>query len=969
MAALEGISINKPTVSYENPSFDIKDSNLLVNIANIQKNIRPNYRGCHDNGEYLNLDIKMETGTGKTYVYTNTIYEMHKRFGFNKFIIAVPSLSIKAGTEQFINDEYVKKHFADACGYNCDIELEVLESPKKKKKGLLAMPPAVRDFVTGSCQNTNKIYVLLVNMQLLTNGNMLSRDDYDYLVEGFYRPFDALKATKSIVMIDEPHRFARNQKAYKSIVSELCPQMIIRFGATFPEISLGTGKNKTKVKDFNNLVYELNACDAFNLNLIKGVAKEHLVTPTAKDEKVKLLSVVPKTSAMFQLKKRGADVKTYELMIGDSLSIIDNVFFGITISAIGKNFIQFNNGQIKFQGEEFNTDIYSSSYQEQMIKLALKRHFETEWQNFSGRKFKIKTLALFFIDDIASYRNSEDGKVPYLKEIFERLLLEQINDLLKTLPDSESEYKEYLEASAADISACHAGYFAQDNSDSDESIAKEVEDILHNKKSLLSIKNEDGSYNTRRFLFSKWTLKEGWDNPNVFTIAKLRSSGSENSKLQEVGRGLRLPVDENGNRISNEEFKLNYIVDFTEADFAEKLLKEINGENIDYTVISTDDLEKIANIRHISPTNLFIEIMTKGYIDIDKNIIEEKREEFFKEYPEFIQSIENNKIINRNTNKNKEKVHIRKAVYNEIKELWENINHKYYLFYDRDILQEIPNALNDILRKEGIWGNLNITSKRDELVSENSKLIIKEDTGVSYIVKKAMPYNEFLKRINQQTSIPIVQIHKAVCDFANDKRYNFSAVYINEYSAANIIATFSDWRIEKLQTRFKYKRSNQPIGSTALTYKDGTAREFIKQGNVGTMFTSGTPSDKYLYDEIVYDSPLEKENIISDVEEVIVYGKIPKSSIAIPTIVGESYSPDFMYVVKRKDGTKELNIVVETKLVEKKSTLRGIEKAKIQCAKAFFEQLTLDGYTVSFHTQLSNKQVNQIVEDVIKKYD
>ena len=124
------------------------------------------------------------------------------------------------------------------------------------------------------------------------------------------------------------------------------------------------------------------------------------------------------------------------------------------------------------------------------------------------------------------------------------MLLEKIEELLLTLPDNEQEYKDYLEASKADIPACHAGYFAQDNSESDEAIANEVAEILHNKKGLISLRKEDGSFNTRRFLFSKWTLKEGWDNPNVFTIAKLRSSGSDNSKLQEVGRGLRLPVDE-----------------------------------------------------------------------------------------------------------------------------------------------------------------------------------------------------------------------------------------------------------------------------------------------------------------------------------------------------------------------------------------------------------------------------------------
>lgn len=874
ISALDGITMVKSHLAYENPTFDRKELRLIHNLIEVQKNIRADYRGCRDDGDYLNLDIKMETGTGKTYVYTQTIFEMHKKFGFNKFIIVVPSLPIKAGISQFIDDSYVKHHFSDTCRYNCDIELGVLESPKKKKKGFLAMPPAVRDFVTGSCQNSNKIYVLLVNMQLLTNGNMLTRSDYDYLVEGFYRPFDALKATKPIVIIDEPHRFSRDQKAYKTIVEELCPQMIIRYGATFPDTSVGKGRNKVTFKDYNNLVYELNACDSFNLSLIKGIAKEHFEPLSKKEEKVKLLSVESKTSAIFQFKKRGEETKTYTLATGDSLSVIDSSFEGLTISAIGKNFIELINGQVKFQGEEFNTDIYSSSYQEQMLKLAIQRHFETERQNFSGRQFKIKTLALFFIDDITSYRDSDDGKEAYLKVMFEKLLLEKIEELLRTLPDSEQEYKDYLEASKADISACHAGYFAQDNSDSDEAIANEVADILHNKKGLISLHKEDGSFNTRRFLFSKWTLKEGWDNPNA----------------------------------------------------------------------------------------LFFELGAKGYINMNREIIADKRDTFFADYPEFATGVDSNKVTDVNKNK-KEEIHVRKAVYSELKELWERINHKYYLFYDVDLSDEIPQVLHEILRRSGIFGSVTLYSHRDQVATEGNAMVIREDSGVSYSIKRLIPYNEFLKRISQQTSIPIKELHKAMCELSMEK--DIPDEYINEYSVANIVSDFTDWRIEKMQTRFKYKRSAQPVTETTLTYKDGSPRDVIKQGNVGTKFAEGTPSDKYLYDKIVFDSPLEKANIMTDIDEVVVYGKIPKSSVAIPTIVGENYSPDFMYVVKHKDGTKELNIVVETKLVENKSTLRGIEDAKIKCAEAFFKQLTIDGYTVSFHTQLSNKKVKQIIDDVI----
>lgn len=963
---LEGVYISEPSISYQNPTFNVHDIVIQNNLNVIKQNIREDYRyNANSNPvDYLNIDVKMETGTGKTYVYTQTIFELHKRYGFNKFIIAVPSLSIKAGTRQFIDDPYVRHHFADACGYNCNIELCVLESPKrKKKKAFLPMPFAVRDYVTGSCQNTNRIFVLLLNMQLLTSGSMLSRSDYDYLVEGFEKPFDALSATKPVVIIDEPHRFSRKQMAFKRIVDELKPQMILRYGSTFPDHKIVKGKENRIVKDFNNLVYELDACDAFNQNLIKGIAKEHLQSLSEKPEKVKITSIVPKTSVKFQFRRAKEKTKTYILSEGDSLSVISTEFDGIIINAIGKNYIELSNGQTKYQGEELNTDIYSSSYQEQMLKLAIQRHFETERQNFSGRQFKIKTLALFFIDDITSYRNAKSEKKPYLRETFERLLEEKLRELIVSLPPAEDEYKAFLEASLADISGCHAGYFSQDNSDTDEEIAKEVDEILRNKKGLLAIKRSDGSYNIRRFLFSKWTLKEGWDNPNVFTITKLRSSGSENSKLQEVGRGLRLPVDENGNRISNQEFQLNYIVDFSEADFAKKLVEEINGDRPKTLSIDADMLQRVAKARGLDANTLFGNLFSKQYIDFQMKINAEKRETFFAEYPEFTSGIRSGKITDRN-NTERKKIKIRKAVYSELKELWEAINRKYYLFYDADIEREIPGVLHSILREKDTFAKSTVQSLRDEVITnDNGTMGLQGGTGVSYTVNRSLPYNEFLKRISIQTSLPIVDIHNAIVELSKEK--DISEALINEHTVAQIVLKFKDWKIRNTQTRFRYSKSNQKVSETALSYKDGAPRELIKQGVVGTMFVPGTPSKKYLYDTITFDSPLEKENIMTDISEVVVYGKIPKASISIPTIVGETYSPDFMYVVKKTDGSKELNIIVETKLVEGQSALRGKEEAKIKCAELFFNQLTLDGYEVSFHKQLSNKKVKQIIEEVV----
>lgn len=962
-ATLDGVDITPPVQFYENPNINLADVRLLPNIKRLQSNIPTEYRTNQPIDDCLNLDIKMETGTGKTYVYTKTIFELHKRYGLNKFIIAVPTLAIKAGTSQFIQESYVKQHFKDVCGYGADIELSVLEAPKNKKKGRTYFPSGVSDFIKGSCQNSNKIYVMLVNMQLLTGAKVLTRDDYDYGAEGFYRPMDAICATKPVVIIDEPHRFDRNQKAFKVIKDEIKPQCIIRFGATFPETTTGRGKNKITVKDYQNLLYDLNACEAFNQNLIKGVAKEHFEPVSKREEKVKITAISSKDSVSFQYKKKDESPKTYTLKTGDSLSIISEAFEGITIFAIYRTTVEFSNGVVKSVGEEIDVDIYMTSYQEQMLRLALERHFETERENFCNRNFKIKTLALFFIDDITSYRPSEDGKSPYLLLAFEQLLKEKMESMLSELNEHEKEYADYLKASIANITGCHAGYFAQDNSNSDEDIAKEVDIILNGKKKLLAFKNDDGGFNTLRFLFSKWTLKEGWDNPNVFTIAKLRSSGSENSKLQEVGRGLRLPVDEHGNRISNEEFQLNYIVDFTEADFAQCLVEQINGEIPQATSISEEKLQEVAKKLGITSDDLFDILYDKRYIDRKMNIKLENRDAFYAEYPNFATGLGSGKVKDRNKDKPKP-IKIRKAVYSEIRELWEAINQRYLLFYENELNDNIEDVVLSIFEKQGVFTDIVMRSTRESVTSDGRQMDLFKETGVQYVVSKAIPYNDFLKRIMRVTNIPIATIHRAMCNYVKNHG-TINPNYINENSVSMFCSEFQTWKNENLQGRFKYVKSKTVNGATALTYSDGSPRSEIAQGRIGTKIIPGTPSSKYLYDSFTYDSPLEKDNVTADINEVIVYGKIPRSSIAIPTITGGMYSPDFMYVVKKATGEKELNIVVETKDVENKSDLRGTEKARIECARVFFEMLSQDGYTVHFRDQLNNKQMAQVINEVL----
>lgn len=958
-------SFSKNKMYFANPTLELDKEALLHNIKEVQKtnSIHPEYTALNGIQDYLNLDIKMETGTGKTYVHTATIFELHKQYKINKFIIVVPTLAIKAGTRQFIQDPYTKKHFKDVCGYGTEIELQVLDAAKKKK-GKQFFPSAVREFVSGSSQNQNKIYVLLVNMALLTNSKML-KDQYDSGVEDFYKPVEGISATKPFLLIDEPHRFSKAQKTFEFITNEIQPQCIIRFGATYPTVTIGKGTAKKTIKDYHNLLYDLNACESFNQNLIKGIAKEHFEPLSKKEDKVKIMAIQSKTSAKFNLIQKDGPTKSFELKKGDSLSIISEEFEGIVIDAIGSNFIELSNGQTKSQGEEFSTDIYSSSYQEQMLKLAIDRHFETERINFD-RKFKIKTLALFFIDDIHSYRNDENSdKEPYLKNTFERLLLEKINAVLPTLStENEKDYIEYLEASKKDIASCHAGYFSQDNSNSDEEIANQINEILFDKKKLLSINTDDGKLNTRRFLFSKWTLKEGWDNPNVFTITKLRSSGSDNSKIQEVGRGLRLPVDENGNRISNEDFKLNYIIDFTEADFAEKLVKEINDELPKGFVLSEEKIAEVAKKLNTTKNDLFKKLIINDYIDMDRNIILENTEQFFEEYPDFAIGLNSGKITN--VNKTPEiKVKIRPAVYNELKTLWEAINQKYLLFYDK--IEEDNYLKNELIKifSSNVFTDVIVTSKRVELnTTDDGLMTLNESSGNQYKIVKTIPYGEFLKRICKQTNIPIKLLNQALIEYSSTNKIDNEK--INEFSATNFVKQFSDWKNDKLQGRFSYGKSNIKLNGTVLTFADGSPKNEITRGRIGTKIIPGVPDiKKYLYDTYAYDSPLEKDNLLNQVQEVVVYGKIPRSSISIPTITGQSYSPDFMYVVKKSDGSKTLNIVVETKDVETNATLRQIEQVKINCAKEFFKQLTIDGYTVEFHDQLNNKKIKQIVDEVL----
>ena len=559
LSALEGITAAQ-TAASQNPAFQFDKKLLKRNLQTLK-----------DTGEFkqayeinvdskpLVFDISMETGTGKTYAYAKTIFELNKRFRLAKFIIAVPRLAIKAGTVAFLNSEAARDHFHDK--YERFIHVHELQSKSQSgKHKKQSIPQAITEFCSANIDlDKTKIHVLVVNAGMINSPTM--RNTYDRLLfDTHATPFAGIAETKPFLIIDEPHMMKRGQKTYNEIL-KFEPQLILRYGATFDG-------------DIVNLVNELTSVDAFNNDLVKGI-KAHIATFNEAKGIALKLTALSGSETTFELNDNGKKT-THKIANGQSLATLHNAISDLYASKMNKSKLVLSNGVELSKGDTINPYSYHTTLQKQMMQNAIKTHFKTERELILASP-KIKPITLFFIDNIDSYRQ-QDG---HLRKKFEQMVEAEIQQLAKN--ETNSDYKAYLRKALTDIPALHGGYFSEDNSGKEEKIQKEIAEILHDKQSLLSFDNP------RRFIFSKWTLREGWDNPNVFTICKLRSSGSETSKLQEVGRGLRLPVNEYMARDKSKTYFLNYFVDFTENDFVDKLVSEINKNSTIYNETKLDE--------------------------------------------------------------------------------------------------------------------------------------------------------------------------------------------------------------------------------------------------------------------------------------------------------------------------------------------------------------------------------------------
>lgn len=953
VTVFDNLGIEKPKgvdKQFLNPVLKIYDGNNTYpkNIIELQK--VNNIEGKVNLNSNI-IDIMMETGTGKTYTYTKTIFELNKNYGLFKFIVIVPTLSIKAGTVDFLKSDSARAHFKEQ--YGKTVKLHIVESKKVSKNKKSFMPPAVNSFVNAGVYEKNSIQVMVINAGMINSETMQKSFDKG-IFDKHTIPFKAISAVNPFIIIDEPHKFGTGKTTFENIL-KMNPQFILRYGATFPEKEIKVkdelGKlKKKKVKDYHNLIYTLTAVDSFNRNLVKGVIGHITEFESGKNAIVKLNNTDGKEATFELLEDKSK--KTFKLTKKESLQRVHSAMEDLYVESLNKSKVVLSNGIELSKGDKLNPYSYAEKLQEIMIQKAIKSHFENEKQLLT-RSVKIKPITLFFIDNIDEYRN-EDG---YLKTTIEKLIKAEVETLLKT--EKNTFYKAYLEKTLENISLTHAGYFSKDNSEKDEAIEKEINEILHDKQAMLDLDNP------RRFIFSKWTLREGWDNPNVFQICKLRSSGSDISKLQEVGRGLRLPVNEYGNRVKDEQFYLNYFVDFTESDFVDKLVSEINEKSGAISIedipekLSDDIVKKICELYETTEDDLF-EILDENNVVTRSNKFKEGGFDFIKHnYPKIFEGVNSNKV--RNAKTEKKQVNIRTEKYSELKALWEKLNEKVILEYKfekedkfKSLFVNFLNEQNSNFTIEGIKERTAQIEIKDKIagVKEEQEIYGNEITPIS-----TMKYSNFLKELAKALNINIKTLNSSFIESNIDinKFLNIATVRIIKQKFENYLMFNA---IDKFG--IEYQKVSNEIHPTKFTDEKGNVLKEISASDVGVMYSENKVADTYLLDELFYDSELEKQNIEQNLKEVVVFSKIPKNSIKIPVAGGKSYSPDFAYVLNYEDKSKKLYFVVETKGKDEEK-LDKEERQKIKHAEKFFG----DTVKIKFKTQFSNKKIESLIREII----
>ncbi|RVZ24431.1 DEAD/DEAH box helicase [Helicobacter pylori] len=953
LGVFKGIDLREPENDIQriaNPVFEIgaiKDL-LLENIENLRSKQKIT-QGSVGIEKSLNCDILMETGTGKTFCFLECVYALHKNYHLSKFIVLVPSNAIKLGvlksveiTREFFKSEYSNTHLES---YE-DIRSFILAS--NHKCCVLVM--------TFSAFNKEKN---TINKSCLENINLFN---------GAKSYMQALASMRPVVIMDEPHRFLGDKT--KKYLEQLNALVTLRFGATFKD-------------DYNNLIYALDSKKAFDCALVKSIS---VASVGESDEYFLELKGIKKIQNEYEAVINYTDLenKTQSIRVKthDNLGVVTQIsaLEDYIVEKITKTEIRFLNGfnLLLDQKEPFSHLLEGE--QEVMLKEAIKSHFEREEGLF---KKGIKALCMVFINGVNSYL-SENEKPAKLALLFEKLYQQELEEVLKKPLDEN--YRAYLERTKDAIYKVHGGYFAKSKKESDE--AQVIALILKEKEKLLSFDSD------LRFIFSQWALQEGWDNPNVMTICKLAPSHSNITKLQQIGRGLRLAVNDKGERITKEHADFDFvnelvvIVPQVEGDFVGAIQQEISEHSLIKQAFSAEELEKSGVVKkgYYGVLLETLEGLGFGEKTDDENFkLTLNQNEFLKKEPElerlkdekyldfeklkdFLKDrlIGNSRVRNKNERKT-EKIKINKENFKKFETLWEGLNHQARIAYAIDsesLIDEIVKNINSSFKVSSKIVSVT-THKKVETMGNNATTEIFERESAC-----VWSLHEFISALSNKVKLSFKSVAKVLENIDENK---FNEIKKNEQEGLKCLEDlFLEIIYQNIKDKISYQMRETMIKNRkndAFYDEKGEIREFL-DGSLGVdkyEIKNSNVREKCLYENFMQvDSEIEKDTIEeSNDTKIIVFGKLPR--VKIPIGLNQTYSPDFGYVVENND--KKVLLVVETKGVDKKSELRPEEERKISTAKKFFEALKKQGVNIEYKTKLNKDQLSALINEVLNRKD
>lgn len=962
-------------IGYRNSPLRITSEQLLENIQEVQKNNDIIKNRSIDTvpgvNIGLNLTIDMETGTGKTYTYIRTMYELHKSYGWSKFIIIVPSIAIREGIHKSF--DMTEEHFQEIYGHK--INRFIYNS---------ARPQDIESFAADS-----RISVMIINTQAFAARSAAARRIYQELDQfGSRKPIEIISKTSPILIIDEPQAVGRIGSAALKQMEEFNPLFTLRYSATHAEVY--------------NKIFRLDALDAYRMQLVKKIQVKGIslkgTTGTSGYLYLEYIEYsankAPVAVVEFEIRSgQGVRRVRRRLKQGDDLYQLSGempAYKNMTITEIDghQNKIVIA-GHDVFPGEILNNNEDESLFRRIQIRETIQSHLEKEKQMYQQG---VKVLSLFFIDEVAKYRQYDENGEPQPGEyarMFEeeyKRVVNQYIDLFDPqytdfLYDTDAdkihklyapkEYQEYL--SRDDAHQVHQGYFSIDKkgraidptvkrgSDSSEDVSA-YELIMKEKERLLSFEEPT------RFIFSHSALKEGWDNPNVFQICTLKNtdSGSEIRRRQEVGRGMRLCVNKEGVRqdsdlLGNQVHDINrltVVASESYENFAKGLQKEIADTLGERPVVAdaayftnktlTNEKGETKKLTQTEALNLVVELRVRNILNEDNKVTEQGQIVIengelslpgtFKPYTESISSLLQNvymgvppmpgderKTVTVTTNKNYDK--------KEFQELWKKINLKttYEVNFDTPkLIEESKNQINK---------HLSISQRVYQIITGeqrqvNSKEELKQGEGI-------VTTNTANETINTDIySDTVYDLIGEIEDLTNLKRSTIVAILKKiKPDKFLMFRRNPEEFIAKCSNLINEAKASMIINNIVYHRTDERFDAKTIFGNEQNMLRSDAVLKKHIYDFINTDSKTEQEfaKNLEQAAEVIVYAKLPRG-FYISTPTGK-YNPDWAIVLD-KEKVKHIYFIAETKGSEKESDLRSVEKLKIHCATKHFKAIS-----------------------------